>query len=366
MTRPSMTRRNIILLLSLVLSAAAFIPGAVAAELQRHTTWHAAQAAAQKSGKFIIAYIYQPGHTACVAMEEKTLREAKVVTALSAYEFLALNGDARQNRDFCDRYRVGTRWNAQETPGEARTAFAAIPGYLFLDHNGREYYRTYGFYAPDVFLQLLDQAGQLIQYQCELAQRPQDPLLHARLGRLYLELERPELAQPLLEAAVKLDAGNTTGARAEAELDLIILSIPDDPVMAFRNLVAYQFNRPETTRTLEIHYYMAVAQLAAGKGAQAEKILLDFASIPPFLPEHHNLQGVSYGYMVQKKGQQVGFYLVDDLNQVKEAMRKDNQDPAGCEFIRRAINPDYRNPWTEKADLLLGQLRELQGQQNRP
>lgn len=361
-----MTRSNTILLLSLGLAAAAMAPRALAADLQRHTTWHGAQAAAQKSGKFILAYIYQPGHTACVAMEEKTLRDDRVISALAGYEFLALNGDARQSRDFCERYGVGTRWNPQETPEDARTAFAAIPGYLFLDYNGREYYRTYGFYAPDVFLQLLDQAAHLIQYQCELAQRPQDPLLHARLGRLYLELERPGLAQPLLETAIKLDANNDAGARAEAELDLIILSIPDDPVMAFRNLVAYQFNRPETKRTLEIHYYMAVAQLAAGKQAQAEKILLDFASIPPFLPDDHTLQGVSYGYMVQKGNQQVGFYLVDDLDQVKQAMRKDNQDPAGCQFIRRAINPDYRNPWTEKADLLLGQLRELQGQQNKP
>jgi hypothetical protein len=52
---------------------------------------------------------------------------------------------------------------------------------------------------------------------------------------------------------------------------------------------------------------------------------------------------------------------------VKQKVRELKEDPRQCRFLRKAINPDYRNPWTEKADLLLRQLRELQAQQqNKP
>ena len=51
--------------------------------------------------------------------------------------------------------------------------------------------------------------------------------------------------------------------RADAELDLTLLTIPENPDLAFRQLVAYQFNNPESKRALEVRYYMAVAQIAA-------------------------------------------------------------------------------------------------------
>jgi tetratricopeptide (TPR) repeat protein len=342
---------------------------APAAELRRHGSWTAAQTAARASGKFIFAYIYQNGHDACAAMENNTFSNSKVVEALQGYEVLSLNGDARQNRDWCEHYRVGTRYNAQQDKEktEGETAFAAVPALLFLDANGREYYRTYGFHAPDVFLQLLGQVAKLIDWQCALDQRPQDARLHADLGRLYLEMGRPKQGQPLLEAAVKLDQNNTAGARADAELDLIILSIPDDPVMALRNLVAYQFNRPETTRVLEVRYYMAVAQLAAGREAQAEKILLDFAGIPPFLADDQGLAGLQYGYLVERGDKQIGFWSLDDEGEVKKKVREAGEDPGKCRFTRKAINPDYRNPWTEKADLLLKQLlKEQESRKSQP
>jgi len=329
-------------------------------ELTRHGSWAAAQAASRTSGKFIFVYIYEHNQEGCLAMES-TFSDAAVVRALQGYEMLALNGDARQNREFCEHYRVGTRYDEGRGGKEdGRMAFAAIPALLFLDYNGREYYRTYGSYAPDTFLLLLGQVARVIEYQCALAQRPQDARVHADLGRLYLEMGRTPLGKPLLETAIKLDPDNTTGARADAELDLIILSIPADPVMALRSLVAYQFNHPETKRLFEIHFYMAVAQLAAGREDQAEKILLDFAAIPPFLNDDHGLQGVQYGYLAEKEGRQVCFCDVDNIDQARQKVRDAKEDPDKCRFTRKAINPDYRNPWTEKADLLLQQLRAEQ------
>jgi len=355
-----MTRQRYLAAIILGAAVAACCSGATGAELHRHTSWAAAQAAAQQSGKFIFAYVYRNGHDACVAMEENTLHNDAVVQALQGYEMLSLNGDSRQSRDFCDRYRVGTRYNEQQEKDEGRTAFAAAPALLFLDGRGTEYHRTYGFYAPDVFLHILGQVAKLIEWQCALAQQPQDARLHANLGRLHMEMGRTEQARPLLKTAIELDPDNTAGARADAELDLIILSLPDDPVMALRHLVAYQYNRPDTGRMLEIHFYMAVAQLAAGKEDQAEKILLDFAAIPPYLNDDRGLANPQYGTLVERDGKMVGFWPLDDEGEVKKKVREAGEDPGKCRLSRRAINPDYRNPWTEKADLLLKQLRDEQ------
>lgn len=351
-----MPRPRCVLLALLALCSAGVCSLALGEDLTRHGSWAAAQAAARVSGKFIFVYIYEHNQEGCLAMEN-TFSDAAVVRALQGYEMLALNGDARQNREFCEHYRVGTRYDEGRAGTEdGRMAFAAIPAFLFLDYNGREYYRTYGSYAPDTFLLLLGQVARVIEYQCALAQRPQDARVHADLGRLYLEMSRTALGKPLLEKAIKLDPDNNTGARADAELDLTILSIPADPVMALRNLVAYQFNHPGTRRLFEIHFYMAVAQLAAGREDQAEKILLDFAAIPPFLNDDQGLQGVQYGYLVERDGRQVGFWPLDNQDEVRRQVREAKEDPDKCRFTRRAINPDYRNPWTEKADLLLKQL----------
>lgn len=357
-------RKLIGLCLSIMAMAMARVFGA---ELPSHSDWESAQKQAQQSGKYILAYVFQPGQEACVAMDTITFVHEGVIKALQDFEFLAINGDAARHRAFCERFRVGTRWDPDSDRREGRTRFGAVPAFLFLDAAGQEYFRTYGYYAPDVFIHMLGQARQIIQLQRALQERPQDARLQADLGHLYLELERPLQAKPLLEAAIKLDPQNSTGARADAELDLIILSIPDDPDLAIRQLLAYQFNYPQSPRGLEIRYFLAVAQLAAGREKKAEQILLDFAAIPPFLDNAEGLPNVQYGYLVECGERQIGFFPIDDVELVKQKVRELKEDPRQCRFLRKAINPDYRNPWTEKADLLLRQLRELQAkQQNKP
>lgn len=277
--------------------------GLRAAELDWHTRWEAAQAAAQTSGKFLLAYVYHPSHAACVEMDRSTFQDSRVIAAIKNFEFLALNSTTAAARSFGDKYRVGVRSNVDKG---LEMDFAAVPAYLFLDASGREYFRSFGYYPPPAFLTLLQQVTQVINLTRQLDTQATNPRLLADLGHLYLEMERSELGRPLLEQAVKLDPENRTGALADAELDLTILSIPDDPLAAFSRLMRHHFTYPQSTRRLEIKYYMAVAQLAGERVEAAERILMDFAAIPP------------------------------------------SDDPQS----------DYRNPWTVRADLLLKQLRE--------
>ena len=277
--------------------------------------WPAAQAAARASGKRVFVYIYQNAHSACVEMDNSTFPDPSVVKTVSGLVPMALNGSASANREFCARYSIGVRSNADKG---LQMEFGAIPAYLFLDADGKEYFRTYGFYPPVLFVQLLERANSLMRDLPELARRPNDGRLHADIGDTYLNLERADLARPYLERAVKLDPENATGARADAELDLLILAIPEKPGDAIGRLVAYRYNYPETKRDLEIRYYMAVAELASGRLEQSKRILLDFRAIPPKLPNGER-------------------------------------------------NPDYHNHWTELADLLMKQLESLEaGERPKP
>ncbi|MHB8997286.1 MAG: hypothetical protein ACYC63_18730 [Armatimonadota bacterium] len=301
-------------ILSIITLALALTGAANAAEdLTWHRTWEEASRAAQKSRKYVLVYVHENGHPASVEMNN-TLQVDQVTEALAAFEVLALSGSSEANAAFCEKYRIGARrpklWGAQETAD--RIDASATPAYLFLDASGREYYRTCGYYPPVPFIDMLGQAAQIIDWTNKLATSPNDARASADLGHLYLTLERSDLGKPLLEKAIKLDPQNATGARSDAELDLTILMIPDNPQLAFRQLVAYQFNNPETKRGLELRYYMAVAELANNHFEQAQRILMDFQSIPP--------------------------NIVDN----------------------KPTNPDYTNRWTVMADLLLKQLLDSQ------
>lgn len=270
--------------------------------------WPSAQAAARKSGRRVLAYIYEHNHAACVQMDRSTFSDPGVIKALNErFTLLAINGSSSRNRSFLQAHGVGVR---SGTDKGWTTDFAAIPAYLLLDAEGQEYYHSFGFYPALLFLNFLDQLTRLADLRDTITRNPGDAAAQGNLGRLYLELERPELGKPYLQKAVDLDFDDRLGARSEAELDLAILGIPDDPEAAFGKLVTYRFAHTTSPRNLEVQYYMAVAQLAAKHYDRSEKILMDFASIPP--------------------------------------KRPDGSD-----------NPDYRNPWVLRAELLLRQLRDV-------
>jgi hypothetical protein len=271
------------------------------AQISWHGTWEEAQAAAAVSHKPILAYIYQPSHAACVQMDRTTFQETKVIAAMGAYESLAMNGSLSPARAFCEKYGVGVRSN---TDRGVQMDFSAIPAYLLLEADGREYFRAFGYYPMIAYLTLLDRLNVVVDLQRKLAAQPGDALLCGQLGHVYLTMERDDLGKPYLQQAVKLDPQNQLGAKADAELDLIILAIPDDPAAAVNRLMTYRFTYRDTPRRLEIQYYIAVAQIAATSYDAAERTLHDFAAIDP----------------------------------------KD---------------PDYKSPWAVRADLLAKQLKAL-------
>ena len=315
-----------------------------------HEEWSVTQAAARESQKPILAYVYERGHFACVQTEENTLPHPEVMQRLRQFECLALNGTSSRARPFAQQFGVGAR--SEEDRGW-QMKFSAIPVYVFIMPDGTEFLRAYGYFPPSAFNVVLDRVLEMVSLLSRQRKEPRDVELNMQLGRHYIALERPVQAmdyfntaareapqnavlhaeighlllgamlppgedgleppnpgKPFLERAIQLDPDNALGARENAELDLILLSIPDDPDAAFNKLVNYKMTNRQSPRRLEIDYYMAVAQLAAGRLAQAERILQDFEAL-----------------------------------QVSD-------DP----------DSDYRSPWTEQAIILLKQIRDISTQ----
>ncbi len=297
--------------------ALAALSGATAGELTWHKTWAQAQAAARTSEREVFVYVYQHYRPTCIEMERTTFADDEVGKALGkSFELLAVPANSTSQREFLDRYRLGEQ---EIDEGEYEVEVTACPAYVLLDATGREYIRFFGYHAPPQFLTVIEQLKEIAKLTDRLAEQADDAVACGRLGHLHLALDRPETGQPLLERAVTLDPENKLGVRQEAELDLTILAIPDDPDAAYRRLVAYKVANPESPRWQEVLYYMAVAQVAADRLREAERILLDFRSIvqtiPPLMP--------------------------------------DSEMP----------NPEYRNQWCEQAEILLKQLLELRGAQ---
>lgn len=283
--------------------------GMAAEALDWHREWEKARVAARASGRCVFVYVYQHYRPSCVEMETKTFAQDEIINALRThFELMAVPANSTQQREFLDRYHLGMQ---EIDEGEYEVEVTACPAYVLLDATGREYIRFFGYYPPGQFRELIDNLVEVARLSKHLVDHPDDAVACARLGHLHLTLDRAQTGKPWLERAVTLDPDNRLGARQEAELDLAILSIPDEPQAAYGRLVAYRLAHPDSPRSLEVLYYMAVAQVAAEHYQDAERILLDFQSIPPLLP--------------------------------------DNKTP----------NPLYRSKWCEQADVLLKQLRRL-------
>ena len=102
---------------------------------------------------------------------------------------------------------------------------------------------------------------------------------YARLGHICLELELYEEAKKHLERVLELDPSNKAGAKADAELDLTIISVPDAPAKAGRALESYLNDHPNSTRRTEVRYFLAVAQYIAGDHSRAIRILEQIAGM---------------------------------------------------------------------------------------
>ena len=251
--------------------------------------WEPAFSSAQQGGKPIYVYIWERHHMApedwaklreydpSDRMNRLTLVKEQVKDMLRGYALCALAVHDPRNRDFIDKHVPGLLPEAHED--RAVHSSYRLPFHLFFDSSGQKVFQVYGYIPEQWFVQIIEAVNLLVT----VPESADAPLIQARacarLGHLCLELKLYEEAKSSLNQALELDAENRAGVRADAELDLTIMTIPDEPAQAYRALESYLNTYPNSQRRIEVNYFVAVAKYVDGDEGRAIQILEEIAKI---------------------------------------------------------------------------------------
>jgi len=248
--------------LSLVLAVTAGVSGADG--IVWHESFDSALHSAQTSQKPILVFAYVIDSPTYEQMAEITLVHEDVVSASQQFECVAVNVSDQATDDVQRRLSLGP------VRDESGGVHGSYPITAFLDPSGREQFRKHGFMPPGAFAGQLARAHHLIACLNAVAQQPRDARLHRGLGRAYMELEISpgdkyyDAAIAHLRRAIQLDPDNATGAKLDAQIDLAIFSVPENPSNASMTLAALKDQVADGPRRFEVQYYLAVAQCAMG------------------------------------------------------------------------------------------------------
>lgn len=267
-------------------------PGAVT--LRWSTDYKQALAEARRAGRPTYVYIWARYNPDCVAMADNTLTHDAVMAQLAAFELIALDAHNRANFAFFDQYQIPYyRVEAPdaEVPYEAGTRIAGAARYptsLFLDEQGREVYRLYGYVEGKGFAVVLGRVTEVLKAWNSHRANPTSAVAEAQLGHLYMLLQVMPEARKHLEAALQLDPQNQTGLHPDIRLDLIIMGIPDNPgpAVSLQALQQWQRQNAAHPRRLEAIYYEAVAHVALDNFDAALQLLARFRQAKPGSPEY--------------------------------------------------------------------------------
>jgi len=264
--------------------------GATAAQVNLwYENWEKAKAQSQDSGKPVYVYVWEyprmsredwervAKYNPCYQMSQFTLTNQQVRQVLHDFVLCALEVHLPPNRQFIHKHVPGLLPDADEE--QAGFTAYRLPFHLFFDRSGQKVFQIYGYIPAQWFVQILEAVQLLIKGQGAEADKLKQARAYARLGHICLELELYEEAKKHLQHACKLDPDNKTGAKADAELDLAIISIPDAPAKAGRFLQGYLDDHPHSTRRTEVRYFLAVAQYLANNRSEAIRILKQIEEI---------------------------------------------------------------------------------------
>ncbi len=254
-----------------------------------YENWEMASTQAKDSGKPIYVYIWEyprmspdtwariKQNNPCYRMSQSTLSDKQIKGMLRDYVICALEVHLPPNRQFIHKHAPGLLPDADQE----QIGFSAyrLPFHLFFDKSGKNVFQIYGYIPTQWFVQTLEAVQLLIKGQGAENGQLEQARAYARLGHICLELELYEEAKKHLERVLELDPSNKTGVKADAELDLTIISIPDTPTKASHALESYLNDHPNSTRRTEVRYFWAVAQYLAGDHSGATRILEQIAGI---------------------------------------------------------------------------------------
>ncbi|MGQ9731288.1 MAG: tetratricopeptide repeat protein [Candidatus Zipacnadales bacterium] len=196
-------------------------------------SWRVALDRAQRTRQPIMAFACIETQQLSVLMETQTFEQVDVSKKLR--EFLCVRVDAIKpaNRPFLQQYGVGKGVVRIEDPRagspQARelqieeAKASTYPVTMFISPDGELEHLVYGFTPPQEFLHILDCVKEVMDIREGLRKNQDDAKAIARLGTLYVELQRYPAGKAMLQKALALDKDGQLGIGETALLDLAIV-----------------------------------------------------------------------------------------------------------------------------------------------
>jgi tetratricopeptide (TPR) repeat protein len=201
-------------------------------------------------------------------MDDLTFANEAVSEA--AKEFLCVRVDVfyPENGPFLDRY--GLRRTQVEATEDIEVGRGhAYPVTLFVSPAGNAEHMVYGFLMADAFLKVMGEAKQVIQLREQLDEKPDDAKALAKLGELYVELQRYGRGREVLEKAIQLDADSALGIGETALLDLGVAVMADENYSrAIELLTTHIGTFPNSELRCKARFLLGGAMLAAAETTQ--------------------------------------------------------------------------------------------------
>jgi len=232
--------------------------------------WELALDLAKRNREPVMAFIYDESRQLTQMMDNLTLADEAVNEAAKRFLCVRVDVFRFENGPFLDRYgvrRTEVQRNEQVEVGRGQ----AYPVTLFISPSGAVEHMVYGFVPVDAFLKIMDQSAEIIELREKLEDAPEDARTLARLGGLYVELQRYPAGREALEKALELDAEHALGVAETGLLDLAVAVMADeDHSRVIELLSTHIATFPESELRCKAHFLLGGAMLAAAETTQFE------------------------------------------------------------------------------------------------
>lgn len=237
--------------------------------------WQLALDLAQKNRRPVMAFVYIRNSQLTDLMDGGTFTNKGVSEASKRFQCVRVEAFRPENRPFIDRYELGGVGEVKIHDENGQMEGRTFPVTVFISPTGEPEHMVYGFAIPQDFALMVNQVLEVVQLREALAKQADDPKSLARLGELYVALQRYEAGRGVLEQALRLDPDGKLGAGPGARLDLAVAVLAAGEYDRATALIAEEIARfPGSEVDCKAHYLLGGALLATADASrqQAERL----------------------------------------------------------------------------------------------
>jgi len=233
--------------------------------------WQLALDLAQSKRRPVMAFVYMRNSQLTDMMDGQTFTSKDVSEASKRFQCVRVEAFRPENRAFIDRYQLRGAGKVRIGDENGQMEGRTFPVTVFISPTGEPEHMVYGFAIPQDFALMMNQVLEVVQLREALAKQADDAKSLARLGELYVALQRYEAARGILEQALKLDPDGKVSAGPGVRLDLAVAVLDAGEYDRASALIAEAIARfPGSELDCKAHYLLGGALLATAEASQQQ------------------------------------------------------------------------------------------------